>query len=323
MRSAYGVYVSLSTKGILQRQLATVNGEMTLPETTPEAEIILYSELNFEPYAAVVDMLSTTAAFLPAEEDESASAEEKNVYPFFLETVQDLVETFERENIFHGTLTRSALEDCVPLNDESSTYTHQTAANILDSLTEVMRFQFVVNEVLCDMRSNESLDLDGKYSFLRRAVVTQILDLGDSLIQRYFFRSPAAYYGFMLLHVIARKPKVRLCECCGQYFISSRKGKILYCDRILKEDKTCKYWGPILKHQRAARENAVIEEFDRAKQRMHKRYDRAEHINQKPSSKDLSYDDYYVWLDRAARARDDCLAGKITLEDALKIINVE
>ncbi len=56
---------------------------------------------------------------------------------------------------------------------------------------------------------------------------------------------------------------------------------------------------------------------------MHKRYDRAEHINQKPSSKDLSYDDYYVWLDRAARARDDCLAGKITLEDALKIINVE
>lgn len=63
MRSACGVYVSLSPKGILERQLVTVNGEISLPETTPEEEIVLYSELNFEPYAAVVDMLRTTAAF--------------------------------------------------------------------------------------------------------------------------------------------------------------------------------------------------------------------------------------------------------------------
>lgn len=320
MRSAYGVYVSLSPKGILERQLVTVNGEIDLPETTPEEEIVLYSELNFEPYAAVVDMLRTTAAFLPAEEDESASAEEKNVYPFFLEIVQNLVETFEGENLFHGTLTRSALEDCLPLNDESSTYTHQTAGNILDTLIAVMQFQFVVNEVLYDMRSDETLDLDKKYPFLRRAAVMQILELGDTLTQRYFFRSPAAYYGFLLLHVIAHKPTVRLCECCGRYFISARKGKILYCNRILKENKTCKHWGPILKHQRAVQENTVIEEFDRAKQRMYKRYDRAENINQKPSPKDISYDDYYMWLDQATKARDDCLAGKISLEEALKVI---
>lgn len=79
MKDVYGVLVSLSPKGTLQRQLVAVGGEIELPETTLEEEIILYSELNFEPYAAVVDMLRTTAAFLPAEGEKSASAEEQNV----------------------------------------------------------------------------------------------------------------------------------------------------------------------------------------------------------------------------------------------------
>lgn len=59
MKSAYDVYVSLPPKGILDRRLVTVNGKINLPESTPEKEIVLYSELNFEPYAAAVDMLRT------------------------------------------------------------------------------------------------------------------------------------------------------------------------------------------------------------------------------------------------------------------------
>lgn len=64
----------------------------------------------------------------------------------------------------------------------------------------------------------------------------------------------------------------------------------------------------------------VVEEFDRAKQRMYKRYERAEFINKEPSEKDLSYGEYYQWLDRAAKARDDYLAGKLSTEEALNII---
>ena len=323
MRFDHGIYITLSPQGVLRRQLVSASGEIDLEETTPEAEIINYSELSFEPYAAVIDLLSVTAAFLPAEEDEHTSAEEKNVFPYFWDTVQDLVETFEAEDPLHGTLTRSALEDCVPPDDMGSPFIHQTAENILETLTEIMQFQFIVNEILYDMRSGTPIDLEEKYAFLRRAAVMQILELGDELTQRYFFRSPAAYYCFLLLHVLARKPRVCLCECCGRYFIPQRKGRIIYCARILKEDKTCKYWGPILKHKLKAQEKTVIEEFDRAKQRMYKRYDRTEHVNQKPSPKALSYDDYYVWLDRATKARDDCLAGKITLEDARKIINMK
>lgn len=76
----------------------------------------------------------------------------------------------------------------------------------------------------------------------------------------------------------------------------------------------------MLKHRQKAAQIRVVEEFDRAKQRMYKRYERAEFINKEPSEKDLSYGEYYQWLDRAAKARDDYLAGKLSTEEALNII---
>lgn len=65
----------------------------------------------------------------------------------------------------------------------------------------------------------------------------------------------------------------------------------------------------------------MIKTFDRAKRKMYKRYERAESgINQKPSEKDLSYAEYYKWLDTATKARDDYLAERIDSKAALKII---
>lgn len=69
----------------------------------------------------------------------------------------------------------------------------------------------------------------------------------------------------------------------------------------LKDSKTCKEWGPVFKHRQKAAQIRVVEEFDRAKQRMYKRYERAEFINKEPSEKDLSYGEYYQWLDRRPR----------------------
>ena len=76
----------------------------------------------------------------------------------------------------------------------------------------------------------------------------------------------------------------------------------------------------MLKHRQKAAQSSVVEEFDRAKRRMYKRYERAEFLNKEPSEKDLSYEESYQWLDRAVKARDDYLAGKLSEEDALKVI---
>ncbi len=77
-----------------------------------------------------------------------------------------------------------------------------------------------------------------------------------------------------------------------------------------------------MKHKIDAGNKKVIEEFDRAKRRMYKRYERANLGKQKSSDKDLSYSEYYDWLDKATKARDDFLAEKLSEEEALKIIIV-
>ena len=90
---------------------------------------------------------------------------------------------------------------------------------------------------------------------------------------------------------------------------------------MLRDGKTCKELAPYLKHKRAARNETVIREFDRAKQRMYRRYERTDGIKAE-SGKDLTYSQYYAWLDAATEARDHFLRGKITEEEALQIIIV-
>ena len=75
-----------------------------------------------------------------------------------------------------------------------------------------------------------------------------------------------------------------------------------------------------MKHKLQAQNKKVVEEFDRAKQRMYKRYERALDPNKKASKRDLGYAEYYEWLENATEARDAYLAGKLSEKDALKVI---
>lgn len=184
----------------------------------------------------------------------------------------------------------------------------------------VMLTQFSVNNILRDMRFHVPVDLDKKYRSLQEVEFTQISSFSNLHTPEYLFRSAADYYTFLVLHFIAAEPRVALCECCGRYFIPKTAKKTLYCDRVLKDDKTCKDLGPALKHKLQAQNKKVVEEFDRAKQRMYKRYERALDPNKKASKRDLSYAEYYEWLENATEARDAYLAGTLSEKDALKVI---
>ena len=54
---------------------------------------------------------------------------------------------------------------------------------------------------------------------------------------------------------------------------------------------------------------------------MYRRYERTDGIKAE-SDKDLTYSQYYAWLDAAAEARDQFLRGEITEAEALRIIIV-
>ena len=319
MSAEHGVYVELLPDGKIKRDLAGIPGEVPLAETKISDEILLFSELIFEPYAAVVDQIRSQARAILMY-DEHGGLANMTMFQFMLDTMEDLVSTLEQENPLQGTLLRAQLEDAVPPDDGTAMYPFRAGKKILTILIEVMQFQFVVNEVLHDMQAGEPLISD-KYDTLWEAPMRSILRWdGDGLTTQHHFRSAVDYYHFLLLQFVSDYPAVAWCHCCGRYFIPKTKKKTLYCDRILKDGKTCKEWGPVLKHRQKAAQVSVVEEFDRAKRRMYKRYERAEFFNKEPSEKDLSYEEYYQWLDRAARARDDYLAGKLPAEEALSII---
>lgn len=320
MAADTGLYLSLLSGGRIKRDLTGPAGKISLEDTTIQDELILFSELSFGPYAQVVDMIRTSVRSLCVDNDGNVGEVNPNVYRFILETVTDLANTLMEESPIHGLLLWTVIEDQVPSDDGSADYPIRACQGLLAVLTETMQFQFVINEVLHDLCAKEPLDPE-KYEGLWEMPVTEIVTVEGGLATRYHLRSAVYYYHFLLLHFVAGKPNVALCECCGRYFIPKTKKKTLYCDRILKDEKTCKEWGPILKHKLAAQRNEVIEAFDRAKRKMYKRYERAKYFNQKPSEKDLSYAEYYEWLDRATKARDNYLQDVITAEEAMKIIN--
>ena len=94
----------------------------------------------------------------------------------------------------------------------------------------------------------------------------------------------------------------------------------MYCDRVIKDGKTCKELAPALKHRLHAENDGVIQAFDRARQKMYRRYERAkESLHKLP--KGITYDEFYDWFDKATVARDAYLHDERSAEEAMKIID--
>lgn len=321
MKTDCALYVTVLPGGKMKRDLTSVSGKVCLNDVTVEDEIISFSELEFSPYATIVELLICSASNLSVDgRIEEVNAEE---FQFLVDTANDLVLSLEEEQPLQGTLTRTMLEDQVLEDNGTGLYIYQAADKIISVLREAMVLQMKINEILSDIRQGIPLDIRKEHNYLQMLELTQVFEFGDGWTSRYRFRSLTEYYYFLLVHFIQQSPNIALCECCGCYFIPKTKKKTLYCDRVLMNGKTCKELAPSLKHKLNAKRQKVIEEFDRAKRRMYKRYERTDDIGAKPKNKNLSYADYYAWLDRATQVRDSYLSGKIGEEDALKIICIE
>jgi hypothetical protein len=323
MEKLLGLYIAVATDGRIRRNLSTRNGEIKLKASTINEEIIEFSELNFKPYAEIVDLLSEhfEDMFLETADEKHAGETFVSVDAFqsAMQIVYDLLDELEKENPLYGTLTRLMLEDAVGPDDGTAGWMIQTGQTIVERLSFIMQLQFLVNDVLYDIQNGTQPDLEKQYAFFAQMEVSQILFLGKKLTAQVRFRSPIEYYRFLMMRFLANAPSVALCECCGRHFIPKTRKRTLYCDRKIRGDKTCKDLAPALKHRREAGRNEVIRAYDRANQRMYKRYEReADADHHLP--KGIRYSDYYDRRDQAAATRDAFLNGAITAEEALRII---
>ena len=182
---------------------------------------------------------------------------------------EDLVDELSKSDPLHGLLTKTHLKDVVPEDDGTAMYCIYVRNALLDALAEVLHFQGDVLAALDEM-------------------------------------AETGFYHFLLMEFVKRGYRVARCECCGRFFCPKTKKRTLYCDRILKDEKNCKHWGPILKHQFAAGQSKVIEEFDRARQKMYKRYERTRDVLRTKTDKSLTPAQLWYWIESATAPGGRC-----------------
>ena len=317
----FGLYVTLEDDGYIKRTLISETGEKNLPFTSIQDEVILFSELNFEPYAKVVDAIQNIADQLDLEDKETMTTEEKEIFNSFCTFVEELLDALDEEQPIQGLLLRTTINDSLPIKDDSTEYAYLATKIIPEQLRAIVDYNFFINSLFYNMDAKIPL-IDGTdFYFLSTLKIQQELTFAGVLEARYFFRSIVDYFVFLTMQFLNTNPNVTRCKCCGKFFVPKTKKVTKYCDRIVRNNLTCKQIAPIVKHQKLASSDKVIEAYDRNKRKMYRRYERNDG-KVYMSEKGLTYNDFYEWNDNATEARDKYLKGELTAEEALKFIEV-
>ena len=296
-----GLYVTNSPDGTIKKHLSTKDGEVPFPDRSIAEEVIALSDRDY--IFLVIHRKNLLCMINGPDSDPKVIAE-----------VSAVCEKIKQRNIICSTLAQFEFLDgyhyWIPQKD-----------NGLDRLVDVtFHFGRAANawadvcNTLKQLSQNSQIDIQNL-----TATYFTVLQYGKPAT--YIFRSEAQYYYFLLQHLVESKTRICKCQFCGRYFAPRTKHKTLYCDRIVRNGKTCKEIAPYLKRKEKIAANKVLSLFEHAKDTMVHRLDRTD-TDKKQSVVDMTYDQYTDWLSSATRARDLYLAGELTEEEAIAIIYV-
>lgn len=311
MNKKTGLYISTEGKNIY-RTVYSMMGETIMPPTTVEEETISISELELGRYIKVLNEMLE-----PQFIQRSLSATFDDLYEIFC----SVLESIEDYNILYGTLIRMEVFKNMPADDHSKEYYQQAKKNIIYGLSELTDINYTINDILKNLSLGKEIDMTFTYTKYNHADCIHHFYLGEGFKEELYFDSLHNYFSFFIMKFLSSKHKVIRCGCCGKFFIPKTKRETFYCDRIVKNGRTCKQIGPAQKHLDTAKKNAVIEAFDRNKKKMYKRCERTRDSLHE-TEKGLTLSEYFQWLDRAERTRSEFLNGEISEEKALGIICV-
>ena len=147
-------------------------------------------------------------------------------------------------------------------------YVYLTKKAICEHIAEPVHFYIQFREVLEDLSLGIPLDFEDKYANLAQGALAQSYTFTNTLEMEYRFRSTKNYFQFLLMNYLHSEPNVAQCHSCGQYFIPKTRKTTLYCDRVMKDGKTCKEIAPAIIHKNAVDTDLVLKVYDRTKHKM-------------------------------------------------------
>ena len=317
-----GLYISYNNKGQVRKTLVTAKGETHIENSTIANEILSFLNMSLAPFAQVVEYLNGISETIESDHPDHFGEVDEYAYRELINATIQVIEVLEEENIFHGTLLRTLMEDAVPPDDGTAMYIYETKHEMWKRLDAIFRIQHYIELALQKLCDKEEFSMANDFPLINSVETVQILSMDKSLRAEYYFRSPCNYYCYLFLVYLNKKPNVARCQCCGDFFIPKTKKATLYCDRVIKNGKTCKQIAPHLKRRINAENDKVLKAYERTKQKMYKRYERA-NDSLEPLAHGLSWNEYEQWQKSAREAKDKYVLGKITAEEALEIIEVK
>lgn len=304
-----GLYISLLPDNKVKRHLSTRSGEVPLPDTTIKDELIQLSEQNHVHLYQAIKELWAYAGVIGKK-------------PFaeidFICALNDYLNSLCEKSLIRHTLLLTQLAD----QEHSDTHSLCNAAmQIADHLSQSMAADLTVFRVLDALSNGQPIHPEVEYFTINKSTAIVTFTYGEILTAEYYFRSEEQYYIFLLQHFLLSDPKVAVCQYCGRFFIPKTRKKTRYCDRIIRDGKTCKQIAPHMTHRQRTASSRVLAEYNRVKDMLLHRLDRT--CEDKRSSPiDLTYADFCKWQKAASDARCRFLAGEIIEEEALQIIHV-
>lgn len=302
-----GLIIKIDSDGNISGYMQENDNRIPIEDTTVKDELISFSEEDFAEYSELQNEIRNVYKTY-SDESEERFALIKNL-------TAKAEKALAEYRVFYGLLNRLMIEDFLGEDDGTEHYLREYASY----LEQIKTIQFFVLHLFSDLSGEREIDINYDFNYNSVQISTVFYFEDNKSMQMYHIRNLTEYY-FLLLHLFV-KNEYRICRCqlCGRYFVPKTKKKTLYCDRVLKNGKTCKEFAPRLKHRVLANRNEVLKAFDTQRGKMYKRYERT--LNSPDTvEKPLSFDKYYDCLEKARTARDDCIEGRISKEEALKII---
>lgn len=322
MKRTPGLYVTLLNDGKIKRTLVMNKSETVLDETTVGAELIWYAELDYSTYIDSFCKIEELAEKTEDDEDpENYGTVYLDIFDELLTEANELVYDIEDAYPALGSLLRFDLLDHTPEDDGTAMYVYNAKLAICKQIADPIYFHIQLREILEDMSLGIPLDFEDKYAHFAQGVFAQSYTFTNSFEMEYRFRSTRNYFQFLLMNYLNSQPNIARCHCCGQLFIPKTRKTTLYCDRVIKDGKTCKEIAPAIIHKNAVDIDPVLKAYNRTKNKMYKRYERTTWTTE-TLQKGISFEKYSEWREAAAEARSKYLKGELTAEEALKIIEV-
>lgn len=244
----------------------------------------------------------------------------------------ELADGVRENDLTSGVLLRATVNKLLDFEDDGTAMClMMTMSNIVDALREPMDTRYILYKYL---KSRSEFDTHEEWIrtnilpegyFFRRDYPCEIINYDlftnePKLSQVFFFDNYTDYFVFLFLMFAGQERRVLECPCCGKLFVPKSNRAEIYCDRVLIDGKTCKQIAPKLARKLKQRNDPLLEEYEKAKNRNYKRVERYENAGDKADVMRLTFNEYKAWLDKASEMKRLYLQGKVSADEFGKCI---